>query len=539
MSIYGLFDIGKSALFASQTALQTTSSNIANANTPGYSRQEVVLAISHPAEIRGGYLGRGVSVAGIRRNYDSFIQAQLLGQRQNYGRSAALQQSLSQIEQVFNDGAGLGLSRPLAAYFSAWHEVSTNPEGLTQRQVLLQNGSALARAAQATERSILDTVRAANDEIGQIVDRVNAMAKDVALLNERIVQAEAGLGREAAHDLRNQRDAVLTDLSQLIEFSSFEDANGAVTVTAGMRNLVAGARTNTLSAVTNQEGDKDLTLDGINITPAVQNGRVGGLISVREDIKANALTSLRKLVASITREVNLQHNAGFGLDGSTGSNFFAPLQLATRDYSAGADITATITDLTQVTLDEYDVRFDSGGNYYVYSRPGGTLAASGVYASGSPITVNGVEFTITGAVTATDRFVVSPLENAVRNFGVALSDPQQVAASSSALELPGNNVNALALAGLADSGIANLQGSTFSAYYQSIVSTVGTQSRASQDTLTFDENLMAELANRRESLSGVSLDEEAANLLRYQRSFEAGARLISVADELLQTVLRL
>lgn len=539
MSIFGLFDIGKSALFASQAALQVTSNNIANANTPGYTRQEVVLEIAHPAEIKGGFLGRGVAVAGIRRNYDRFIQAQLLGQRQNYGRSSALQQSLSQIEQVFNDGAGLGLASPFAAYFSALHEVSTNPEGLTQRQVLLQNGTDLARAAQQLERSILDTARQANEEIGLLVENINAMASNIAVLNERIVQSEAGLGRETALDLRTQRDQVLDDLSQLIEFSSFEDRNGAVTVTVGMRNLVAGARTNTLAAVTNQDGDKELLLDGINITSSVQKGRVGGLLAVREDIQENALTSLRKLVASLTKEVNLQHRAGFGLDGSTGNDFFAPLQLSTRDHSAGADITATITDLTQVALDEYDIRFDGGGNYYVYTRQGGTLAASGAYASGSPITVNGIEFTITGAVTATDRFVVSPLEDAVGNFGVALNDPLQIAASSSALELPGNNGNALALAGLADSGIANLNGATFATYYEGIVSIVGTQSRAATDTLTFDDNMMAELSNRRESLSGVSLDEEAANLLRYQRSYEAGAKMITVADELLQTVLNL
>ncbi|MBI5408124.1 MAG: hypothetical protein HZA14_02010 [Nitrospirae bacterium] len=130
MSIFGLFDIGKSAIFASQTALNVVSNNIANVNTPGYSRQEVVLQIASPIEVRGDFLGRGVQTADIRRHYDKFLHLQIIGQNQSYGRSFALDQGLSQVEQVFNEARSLGLSNSLDAFFNAWQKVSTNPEGM-------------------------------------------------------------------------------------------------------------------------------------------------------------------------------------------------------------------------------------------------------------------------------------------------------------------------------------------------------------------------------------------------------------------------
>lgn len=539
MSIFGIFDIGKNALFAAQTALTVTNNNIANVNTPGYTRQSVVLEVADPVSIRGGFLGRGAKVTGVRRDYDRFIEAQLLGQRQNTGRSQVLDQSLSQVEQVFNEAAGMGLSRPLSEYFAAWNEVATNPEGPTQRSLLLQKAQALVTAAQRMERGTLDTIRQANEEVADIANRINEIAADIVSLNVKITQIEAGAGNRTANDLRDQRGGLLGELAALTDFSSYEDQYGEITVSIGMRNLVAGETKNTLYAPVGTDGNRQLYLDGINITGNIQNGKLDGLLKIRDDIDLNTLTPIRRVIASITREVNLLHQAGFGLDGSTGNDFFTPLTAATRDESSGADITASITDLTQVTLDEYLVTFDAGGNYFVSTRDAGTPVTSGVYVSGAPVTVNGITFTITGAVTQNDRFLVSPLTDAITNFGVAMSDPRQVAASSSALELPGNNAVALQVAGLTDASVVNLGDKSFSAYYRGVVSNVGTMSRAASDGLAFDENLLAELQKRRESVAGVSLDEEAANLIRYQRSYEAAARMIRVADEVLQTLLSL
>lgn len=539
MSLFGLFDIAKSAIFASQTALTVTSHNIANINTPGFNRREAIFAVSGPVALSGNLLGSGVTISGIRRHYDQFIQTQLWGQYQNYGSSSALNQTLSQIEQIFNEAKNIGLAVPLTDFFNAWQEVATNPEGFVQRSVLLQKANSLVLVAKQMELGITENLESINDTIDNIAERVNAIGSEIAAINGKIVQVEAGSQVESAHDLRDQRDMLLNELATLVDFSSYEDENGSMTVMVGMRNLVSAETSNSLSTSTNEEGDKDLYLDGINITGNIKKGQLGGLISVRDTIRTSSLNGLQRLIASLIQEINMLHGAGYGLDGTTGNDFFNPLQLSTRDSSSGADITATITDPSLLTLDEYTVQFDTSGNYLVYNKQTGTLVTSGAYVSGTPIHIDGMEIVITGPVTSADRFTVSPLTDVIKNFEVAITDQQKIAAASSNTALPGDNSNALLIAQLSQNAIANLGGATLFSYYGGLVSTIGSMSRAASDSLTFDGNLLSELNNRRESLSGVSLDEEAANLIRFQRSFQAGAKMIQITDELLQTLLNL
>ena len=538
MSLFGLFDIAKSAIFASQTALAVTGHNIANVNTPGFSRREALFAVTGPVAFGGNLLGRGVTITGIKRYYDQFIQTQLWGQYQNYGRSSALNQTLSQIEQIFNEAKNIGLSVPLTDFFNTWQEVATNPEGFVQRSVLLQKANSLVLTAKQMERGITENLGSINETIDNIADRVSAIGAEIAATNSKIIQIEAGSQVESAHDLRDQRDMLLNELATLVDFSSYEDENGLVTVMIGMRNLVSGTTSNSLSTNTNEEGDKGIILDGINITGNIKKGQLGGLISVRDTIRTNSLNGLQRLIASLIQEINILHRAGYGLDGTTDNDFFNPLQLSTRDFSAGADMTATITDPAQLTLDEYTIQFDTSGNYLVYNKQNGTLVTSGAYVSGAPISFDGIEISITGTVTSADRFTVSPLTDVIRNFEVAITDQQKIAAASSPA-LPGDNSNALLITQLSQNAISNLGGATFSSCYRGLVSTIGFMSRAASDSLTFDDNLLSELNAKRESLSGVSLDEEAANLIRFQRSFEAGARMIQITDELLETLLSL
>ena len=539
MSLFGLFDIAKSAIFASQTALTVTSHNIANINTPGFNRREAIFAVSGPVALSGNLLGSGVTISGIRRHYDQFIQTQLWGQYQNYGSSSALNQTLSQIEQIFNEAKNIGLAVPLTDFFNAWQEVATNPEGFVQRSVLLQKANALVLVAKQMELGITENLESINDTIDNIAERVNAIGSEIAAINGKIVQVEAGSQVESAHDLRDQRDMLLNELATLVDFSSYEDENGSITVIVGMRNLVSGETSNNLSTRTNEEGDKDLYIDGINITGSIKKGQLGGLISVRDTVRTSSLNGLQRLIASLIQEINMLHGAGYGLDGTTGNDFFNPLQLSTTDSSSGADITATITDPSLLTLDEYTVQFDASGNYLVYNKQTGALATSGAYVSGTPIQFDGIETVVTGAVTPADTFTVSPLTDVMKNFEVAITDQQKIAAASSNTALPGDNSNALRIVQLYQNSISNLGGATLSSYYGGLVSTIGSMSRAASDSLTFDSNLLSELNNRRESLSGVSLDEEAANLIRFQRSYQAGAKMIQITDELLQTLLNL
>jgi flagellar hook-associated protein 1 FlgK len=538
LSLFQLFNIGNSLLYASQSGLSVTSNNIANANTPGYSKQAVVLSISSPLEMGRGFMGMGVTVSGIRSSSDRFIQAQLLDQLQNTGRSVALEQTMSQIEQIFNEAQGLGISTSLTDYFNAWSDVASDPASQTPRSVLLQKAGVLVVSAQRMENRLTQTLLQINQGVDDAVRQVNEIASDIAGLNEQIVKIEAGHTGERANDFRDQRDELMNQLSTLVGNSSFEDQNGALTVTIGMKNLVSGTSTNTLSTTIDNNGNKQLVLDRVNITSNVSSGNMSGLIDSASELKTTSLFGLRKLVASVTKEINLLHETGYGLDGTTGNDFFDALQVSAGNYSAGASITASIANMNLVSLDEYTIGFGAG-NYTVTNNQTGAIAASGAYVSGNPIAFDGIQVTITGVVTSADSFVVSPLTDAIKNFSVSTSDPNKVAASDSLAQLPGNNVLAQLIAQAADTAVSDLGNGTFADYYQGLVSTVGSLSQAASDSRTFDENLLAEITKRRDSVSGVSLDEEAANLLRYQRAYEAGAKMIQIADELMRTVLSL
>lgn len=542
MSIIGLFNIGKSALSASQTALSVVNNNIANVNTPGYARQDVTLQISNPVQGVGGHLtGSGVTTTGIRRSYDRFIEAQLTQQYQFLGRSTSLEKTLGSVEQVYNDATGAGLQKNLTEFFNAWQTLATTPEGQTERTVLLQKAQSLVTNAKRMESSLVTVLKQTNGNITDMAGTVNSMATNISVLNKKIVQLEAGQSSEQANDLRSQRDNLVNQLADLADISSFENRDGSLTVTLGMRNLVSGDRATPLLARTDANGDTQLSLDNIDITGNIETGQLGGLIAARQEITDNSLFGLRKLVASLTKEINLQHQAGYGLDGLRDRDFFSPLQLTTGGSSAGASITASINNMASVTLDEYDVTFDATAtNYSVTNRQTGSVVASGLYSSGSTVTFDGIDMTITGAVTAQDTFSVSPLTGAVRNFGLDSGiNNTTIAASSSAAEVPGNNSNALQIAQLADASIAALGGANFMQNYSGLVARTGSVSSAATDSRTFDNSMLEAIRNKRESVSGVSLDEEAANMIRYQRSYEAGARLIRMTDELMQTILQL
>jgi flagellar hook-associated protein 1 len=540
MSISSILNIGRSALNASQIQLSVTSNNIANATTVGYNKQEVILEVSSPVSQAGGYVGSGVKVAQIKRDYDALIQNQIYGAQQDYGKASTQSKIFSQVEQVFNESQNLGLATPLNDFFNAWQAVADNPEDQTARNLLLQKSDTLVNSAQSMEVNIQGTLKSSEQAVADSVDQINALASQIAQLNNQISQIEAGSTTGTANDLRvrDQRDTALKDLNNLIGVSTWEDkTTGAVTVNIGMKPLVNGNIVNTFSAAFG-EGEYTLQLDGQDITSSITKGEIGGLLAAHQDLEGN-LHDLQKLVASMTNAVNLQNRQGFGLDGSTGTNFFNPVGLTVKNNSADADLTGTITDYSQLTMAEYSIKFN-GGNYEVSNKDTGELLTSGTYNSGgTTINLEGVRFDMSGSVTDQDSFTVSPLTTAIQDFKTNITSNQQIAASGTADGLPGDNTNALAIADLVNGNIKSLGSDTFSNYYKNLVAKVGKQSQTSSDELKFADNFLSQLNTQRDSVSGVNLDEEASNLIIFQRAYQAAARLITTADAMYQTLLNM
>jgi flagellar hook-associated protein 1 FlgK len=541
MSLTGLLNIGKSALSVSQTQLAVTSHNIANVQTPGYCRQEVIVETSSWTTASGGpVVGQGVTVKTIKRHYDALLQQELFLTQQDYGKYTLLNQTLSGVEQLFNEAQKLGLARSLTDFFNAWQDVANHPEGLTERYLLLKKAEALTATAKKLEQGLNDILKNIEKGISESAEQINTLAAQIARINGQIMRSGTQEGTLSANNLRDQREALLAELSQLADISIFEDpANGAVHVTLGMRTLVDGDTSRSLTAEIDETGRQILVLNGEDITSRIAGGKLGGLLTARKEIEETVLTGLRRFVAALINTVNLQHREGYGLDGSTGNDFFSPLQLTVRDYSSGADLTAEITDYSRLTLEEYTVRF-SGGNYYVYERTTGELKTSGVYEpSGTTINLEGMRWEISGTVSDQDSFQVSPLTTAVAGFQTALTSAQQIAAAGSSSGVPGDNENALALADLIHQGLTVLDNQSLEDHYQYLVAQVGLKTQEASEALTFTENFLNHLNDRRDSVSGVSLDEEATNLIRFQRAYQAAARLIRATDELFQTLLNL
>jgi len=545
VSLSGLFDIGKSAIFASQTALNVVSNNIANVNTPGYSRHEAILEVANPVQVKGDYIGRGVGNVDIRRHYDNFIHLQIIGQNQSYGRSFALERGLSHIEQIFNEAKNLGLGNSLKEYFNTWQKVANNANSLPERTELLQSGNALVQTAKQMEGDILDTLKEIDDDISNVVRDVNSLTTSIAALNEKISQLEAGLSTDKASYFRDQRDSKLNELAELMDYTWYEDNNGRVEILVGGESLVNSKGAYSLSTQIDIDGHRNIYARGKDISSVFQKGQLGGFFDVRSDIETNALHDLRKLIASIAKETNILHSAGYGLDGSTNNNFFNALQVYSSDNSASGYISsAVVGNAASLTLDEYEINFVDAANYEVYNLQTGALVISGAYTAGNTISFEGIDVVIDGSPAANDSFLISPLTDVIENFGVAISSSEtdKIAASDTDVSITGekgNNVNALGIVSLYQSGISDLSDATFEGYYHGIVADVGIMSKAALDSLAYDDNLRFELEKKRDAVSGVSLDEEAANLIRYQRMYEAGARIIKITDELMEMIINL
>ena len=454
-----LFSIGRSALQAYQRALTITGHNVANVNTPGYTRQEVVLTENSPQEDGAFVMGTGVQTAAIRRSFDGFIESQLTGSQQRLGRYEAFRQAVSQTQGYFQDANGQGINAALSDFFNSIEDVASNPADLSSRTVLLSRAQALAARFNSTAVNLQAQRRSLDGQISQTVDEVNHLSSQIAELNGKIRQMEGG-GQSAA-DLRDQRGTLINDLAQRVDVTALEDSSGQVTVFVGRgQTLVSQGTAYSLRTTSNpgNSGFVDVEYLGegpapITLSPVIQEGRLKGLLDARDKTIPDLLARLDTLAETLVTQTNQIHQAGFGLDGSTGVDLFSA---------------------------------------------GGTAAGT---------------------------------------MSVALLDARKIAASSTAAGVPGNNANALALAGLQSQSQITLGNTTVGDFYTQIATGIGTSAENADRDLKAQEVIQEQLQAHRAEVSGVSLDEELVNMMQYQRAFEAASRVVVMTDELFQTIL--
>ncbi len=442
------------AMGVDQGALAVTSNNIANVNTPGYSREVANLEEAGTVTYGNLIIGTGVEMAGITGVRDNVINLRLNQEAQTQGKLNTFVNGMNQVQTVFNETAGNGLQSLISNFFGAWQTLSTDPTNAGDRQAVIADAQNLATGFHQSAQALQTQSASANQGVTDTVSDINSLSSQIAQLNQQTYSASNG--GATPNTLIDQRNQLINQLSAQVDLQIIPSDQNSVTITTGGGALlVSGQQSFTLSTSNDPAtGNQDVYSQGQDITSTITSGNLAGYLQMR-DTEIPALSSqLDTLAAGIVNSVNTQSTAGFDANGAAGVNFFSAL-------------TATA-----------------------------------------------------GAAT---------------NISVAITNPSQVAASSDGT--PGDNGNAKAIAALANQNIVG--GETPISYYGGLVAKVGNDTASAQSSLSGEQLLIQQLQDQQASVSGVSLNEEGANLQLYQNAYNAAARVASVVQGLFQTAINM
>lgn len=451
----GLFDslsIATSALNAYNAGLDTVGQNIANINTPGYSRRTVSFAERPPADTLSA--GRGVDIVAIQAYRDTLLEARTGHEQAGLSHDSALVDGLSQVEAAIGL-PGSSLDADLDAFFTSFSQLATDVTSTSARDSVVRQGQQLAQGFNSLSDRLSELQRSTDTSIRDTVTQINGLASQIATLNGQIANG-GGAGIET---LKDQRSTLLQQIQGLADVSVLSRADGAVDVSMSQgQALVVGATAYSIDVQSNPpSGFASLHLGDFDITSQITNGQLGGLIGLRDTVLPSYQTSLDQLAYDVATQVNTVHESGFDANGDAAGAFFAPL--------------------------------------------------AGVAGAAKAMAVDA---------------------------GVA-ADSQLVAGSGTGA--PGDNQTARALANLRDSRVMSGGTATAAEAWSNLVYQAGSDLSSAQATSTTREAVVRQLQQMRDQASGVSLDEEASTMLKFQRAYEASARFFTTVNSTLDTLM--
>lgn len=553
-NIFSVLNTAKVGLLSQQLAIEVTGQNIANVQTEGYSRQEVNFEASNPRNFSLGQIGTGVRVAGIERSHDEFLFSQILGEGDTLGRFQVRKDVFEQLEQLLSENNGLSLNGSLSSFFNGLQDVASNPTGLPERSSLLAEAQNLSSVFNNLGESLFQIQQNLDSAISVEVAKINSLAQEVAALNKSIHANEPTTF--SANDLRDKRDQKVKELSEMIDLNFVDEQDGQISLTLDDGTpLVLQSTAFTLATSINGNNKSFLDVEildaagnSTNVTSSLTGGTIKGFLEMR-DVEVEGLKDkLDRLAAGFVQEFNEIHQQGFGIDGTTGNNFFNPLTttvVSNVNNTGSSTLTAANGDPSNISIDKYEITFTGSNSLSLQNLTTGASSGTFTFTSGSTFNLaNGFAVTISGTPAVGDSYKLSASEGAAREFSVSNEVSSNGNKISAGLNSSTDGSNAVALADLQSKlvfdSVTLKAGSgtfTFDEFYSSIVSTVGIQSFASRSTLSQQDGILLQLNTRRESISGVSIDEEMINMIKFQQAFNAAARLIGVADELLDTII--
>ncbi len=569
MGLLGSLQIGKSGLLASQAALQVVGNNLANLATEGYHRQSITLSPETAQEIGPGlFIGRGVKIQSITRAVDDALESRLRGSTSDQSASGIRQQLLGRIEAIENEFSGTDLSNALGEFFNVFSQLSNTPQDISLRTLVAEQAGSLAGFIRDLDAEFGNVQLQTITQIDQTVATVNDLLTRIASLNTQITVQSRGAG--GAPGLRDQRDQLLGELSQYMDISTVEQQSGSVDVFVGSLPIILNNRSRGVEVQNRTENGQIVTQVVIAADKSpldITSGELGALLEFKEQDIKDAIDSIDTLAAQLIYQVNRIHSQGQGLDlldSVTGATAVTDPTVALNDAatdltimpthgsfqvnvvqkSTGQVVTATVNvDLDGInpagdtTLTSLAADIDLAANITATVTAGGKLK----------ITSDSSDFQISFsddtsgvlAVLGINTFFTGKDAFDIGVNAVLETSPRLIAGAVTSATGPnaGDNSVALAIAGLRDQTLTELNGLSLTQHWTRHVEDFAIRQSQARQQFQADTVIHDGLFNQQQSISGVNADEEAIDLIQYQRAFQASARLLTVIDEMLQTLL--
>lgn len=547
-SIFAGLNISKMGLFAQQRALHTLSHNIANANTEGYTRQRVDMHATSPEQLPGSYgmVGTGVDVDAVKQIRDEFLDFSYRGENSKLGHFEVYDDVLKNIEGIFNEPSDASISKLMDNYYSSLQELNKSPENLTVRALVRQRGIGLAEGIQNMAESLKKMQRDTNFEMGVAVTEINGYAQQISSLNKIIFNSELTGGK--ANDVRDQRNLLVDKLSNLTKVDYYEDNNKGFHVMINGHEVVNHFNYDQLDTISRTSPNNEDDVDGIidlkwrsGADFRTSEGKIAAIIDMRDNIEGSNkgipyyVDKLNEFIDTLASEMNNIHSQGFGLAGTTGVNFFTFSDKTTADYNAyflseglnkGApiDVTSSVIQGIDKTTVPMTKEIEEKNAQIMRSNMNNILKNNPDYAKKSVKLIEG-KYYVTDRLKA-DQVTIS------RDIDLDLN---KIAAADNSNTLPGKGANALKMAGSRHNLKLYDWGSPDD-FVKSLVTNLGVDKQEATRVYSNQAVQIKQLTVSKDSYSGVSLDEEMADMVRFQQSYNANARMLSTFDEMIDVI---
>lgn len=645
-----LYQTGVSGLLSAQQQLATTGHNIANVNTEGYSRQRAEQNPQLGLYNGDNYIGSGTYVTDIRRIYDEFAQKEQLLNQTNLGFADGLNLSLDQLNNIVSS-SGESINSSIEQFYVSINAIADDPSNLGLRNMALSQAGILASNFNSINSQFDQLEKSVNGEIEQIASQITEISQELANINDQVLQNKSFSETGQPNDLLDARDRLISELSQYTQVNAIEDQNGVLTVMIGNGTTLVSGKT--AMAVEVKSGDPDPNQTSLELVSGSTRlvldktkvgGELGAKFQYRDENLKQARADIDRIATAISYTFNDLQAQGLDLNGQQGTDVFTDVNSTTlvqgrmqefSDNTGSLVGEIHITDLTQLSSDEFEIEYD-GANYQLLNLNTGSTTTLGAPGAGPFATTFGFEFVEgAGAPVAGDKFLVRPGENSAALIAQVLTNGEGIAASSAievtasdnnisagnvqitnvtdpltaqvtaplrveVLEAPagtytyniyndntnvllqtgahtppqtviagfvgafdieingdlsglapnapetftindafglGNGTNAFAMADTKDQGLINNGRETFNQSLAISTAKVGTDAKSAELVADTADALYTQSYNRNQEVKGVNLDEEAANLLRFQQAYQASSRIVSVASEIFDTLL--